>query len=402
MMKEKAKTLFAMMLCALALIVLPTTAAQAKTKNKNQGKAGKKATWSYNEKKKVLTISGKGSVKATDLKKKGKTGELLWLGKEDGSLPMFKKIVFTEGITTIDYCFFYLENVKTISLPKSFKKVQYSSYIGDINGRFDPWSTTLKKITVHKKNKKFMVSGGVLFSKNGKKLYVFPSGKKADAYKIPNKVTNIEQYAFWGADIRKVTIGNKVTRIDDNAFCNSALTEVVFGKRVKRIGCSAFRNCVLSQVKLPDSLSYIDSYAFYACPITEITIPSKVTKVREYAFAENHKLKKIVLQGNASVEATAFTDTTKYYRYEDDVNVQAEQPVTVVLGKNMKANVDTLCKDLGSQIAFQIENGNPKYYVKNGNLYTIRGDKLIYEPKKEDPKTETPPANIATGSGVQI
>ena len=88
------KTLLAVLLCTLALLVLPSTAAQAKTKNRNKGKSGKNITWSYNEKKKVLTISGKGTVKATDLKKKGKTGELLWLGREDGSLTMFQKIVF--------------------------------------------------------------------------------------------------------------------------------------------------------------------------------------------------------------------------------------------------------------------------------------------------------------------
>ncbi len=392
-MTEKIFKLWpALLLCTLALVFLPATAAQAK--QTNRGKIGKNATWSYNEKKKVLTIRGKGYVEANDLKKY-KKGEYLWLGRDDGSLPMFQKIVFQEGINTIDYCFFALENVKTISLPKSLKKIRYcnSRYIENINGQqVDPWSTTLKKIVVHKKNKKFKISNHALVSKNGKKLYVFPSGKTLDAYKISGKVTGIEQYAFWGADIRKVIIGKKVTKIGKQAFCNSALTEVGFGKSVQRIEYAAFQDCVLSQLKLPQSLSYIDRYAFYACPLTEVTIPSKVNKIRDYAFGNNHKLKKIVFQGNTVVGTDAFADTVKYYSWDGIVDVQVEQPITIVLGKSMKANVEAFCENLGSQITFQIESGNPKYYVKNGDLYTVRGDKLVYECKKEDAKTETPPA----------
>lgn len=401
-MKKSFKIWPALLLCTLALALLPATVTQAK--QKNQGKMGKNVTWSYNEKKKVLTISGKGYAKAANLREY-KDGEYLWLGREDGVLPMFQKIVFQEGITKIDHRFFCLENVKSISLPKSFKEIQYySKYsIRNINGQFDPWSTTLKKITVNKKNKKFKASGGVLLSKNGKKLYVFPSGKTSDTYKISDKVNSIERYAFWGTDIRQVTLGEKVTRIEAHAFYNSTVKEVVFGKSVKRIGASAFQDCTLSQLKLPESLTYIDSYAFSACPLTELTIPANVTSIKDYAFANNQKLKKIVIQGNTSIGFGVFRLTAKHYiQKEPTVSELIDEPITVVLGKKMKANVNDLCNSLGSRITFQVEAGNPKYYAKDGNLYTIRGDKLVYERKQEEGKTETPPADTATGGAVQI
>lgn len=403
MRKKIMKTMFAMLLCALTLMVLPNVAAQAKTKNRNKGKAGKSATWTYNEKKKVLTIAGKGAVRASDLLKEDKSGDFQWLGREEGNLPMFRKIVIEEGITAIDYDFFCLENVKSISLPKSFKKIQYNyRNINEINGQMDPWSTTLTKIVVHKKNKKFKVFKGILLSKDGKKLYVFPASKSKDVYRISNKITEIRPYAFWGADIQKVIIGNKVTKIGASAFRNSTLKEVTFGKSLKRIGDSAFRGCALSNMNFPDSLTYIGQYAFCRCPITELTIPSKVAVIEYWAFGHNHELKKIVFQGNAKISHGAFYSTVDYDEYKNEQSTHIELPITVVIGKNVKVNVADFCSCLGSRITFQVEPGNAKYYVKDGNLYTIRGNKLVYEFKKEEEKPETPPVGTTTGSAVQI
>lgn len=389
------KGMLLLMVCVMALLLLPNAQAQAKSKANTKGKLGKKAEWSYNEKKKTLTISGTGYINATELKKEDKLGDYSWLGRDEGNLPMFKKIVFKEGITGIDSRFFCLENVKTISLPKSFKKIKYKDPYG-INGSYDPWSTTLTKITVNKKNKKYKVSKGALVSRNGKTLYVFPSGKSLKRYQISDKVTKIAERAFYGTDIQKVIIGNRVQTIGDSAFYCSTLKSIVFGNKVKKIGKETFSECALEQLDLPNSLTYIDSFAFESCPLSEITIPSKVNKVKFHAFGNNKKLKKITILGNTEMMEGALGNCT---RYMDSNEHYVNTPVTVVLGKKMKASVIGIYEDLGSMISFQVETGNPKYYVKDGNLYKVRGNELVYEKKQEEVKA---PADTTTGAGVKL
>lgn len=368
-----------LLLCVCMLTLVPGMAAQAKSKN--QGKAGKNSTWSYQPNKKTLTISGRGCVSISSLRTWNDDDEQVWLGKEDANLPMFQKIVFQEGITEIDCRFFFLENVKTISLPKSLQKIRYcgQSTLSEVNGSYDPWSSTFKTIQVSKQNKKFKVSGGALISKDGKTLYVVPSGKSREKFQVSGKVNKIASYAFWGSDIRKVVLGRNVSTIGDAAFKYSTIKEVKFGNKLTRIGYCAFDGCGLTDIKLPKSLSIIEECAFYGCPLTEIVIPAKVSKIKYEAFGKNRNLQKIVLQGNTDIEEEAFFDTTFY---KDNKRNLINQPITVVLGKQMRAPINTLCDDLGSQILFQVEQGNTKYYVKEGNLYTVRGDVLIYQYQK--------------------
>lgn len=374
-----------LLLCVLTIVLVPNTAAQAKSKN--QGKAGRSSTWTYQPKNRTLTITGKGSVDIDDLRQWDDDDEGVWLGKEDAILPMFRKIIFREGITEIDQRFFCLENVTMISLPASLQKINNDGFneydLEEINGAYDPWSTTLRTIKVSKKSKKFKARGSVLFSKDGKTLYVYPTGRSAKKYRIPGKVTKIGNNAFMGADIRKIVLGNRVTVIGKQAFQDSTVREVIFGKRLSKIMYCAFENCSLSKVNFPSSLTSIATGAFYGCPITELVIPAKVTKIGYQAFAKNKKLQKIVIQGNSYIEEEAFEDVSCY---KDEKKNVIHRPITVVLGRKMSASLNALCESLGNQIQFEVESGNTKYYVKEGTLYTVRGDLPLYQPKKEEVK----------------
>lgn len=374
-----------LLLCVLTIVLVPNTAAQAKSKN--QGKAGRSSTWTYQPKNRTLTITGKGSVDIDDLRQWDDDDEGVWLGKEDAILPMFRKIIFREGITEIDQRFFCLENVTMISLPASLQKINNDGFneydLEEINGAYDPWSTTLRTIKVSKKSKKFKARGSVLFSKDGKTLYVYPTGRSAKKYRIPGKVTKIGNNAFMGADIRKIVLGNRVTVIGKQAFQDSTVREVIFGKRLSKIMYCAFENCSLSKVNFPSSLTSIATGAFYGCPITELVIPAKVTKIGYQAFAKNKKLQKIVIQGNSYIEEEAFEDVSCY---KDEKKNVIHRPITVVLGRKMSASLNALCESLGNQIQFEVGSGNTKYYVKEGTLYTVRGDLPLYQPKKEEVK----------------
>lgn len=363
----------------LVVILMPNAEARAKS---NQGKIGKNIAWTYQAKNKTLTISGNGYVGTNGLRIRNADNELLWLGKASGGLPMFQKIVFQEGITEIDYRFFCLEKVKSISLPKSFQSIRYCQEVmlEEMNEPYDPWSSTLKTIKVAKKNKYFKVSGGSLVSKNGKILYVVPSGKSVAKYQVSAKVTKISRYAFWGTNIGKVVLGKKVKTIGISAFKYSTIKGIQFRKGLTRIQYGAFDGCRLKDVALPSSLTVIGERAFYGCPLSELIIPAKVAKIHYEAFGHNYSLQKITIKGNTEIEEGAFYDTALYVDEQKNI---VNRPVTVVLSKKMEASVSSLCDALGSLILFEVEQGNPQYYVKEGDLYTAQGV-LVYQYGKEN------------------
>ena len=95
---------------------------------------------------------------------------------------------------------------------------------------------------------------------------------------IPNSVTSIENRAFWGCEsLTSVTIGNSVTSIGYGAFwyCKS-LTSVTIGNSVTSIGEQAFENCSsLTSITIPNSVTSMGYSAFGGC--------SSLSSVTNYA-----------------------------------------------------------------------------------------------------------------------
>ena len=148
---KKWRQLVIVTLCLMAALTMTMTA-DAKTKKKQpSGKVCSGVKWTYNKKSKTLTIAGKGYAKITGFYDKS-LSSYEWPCSEDSVLPVFTKIKFGEGITQVDYRYFAMEGIKQISLPKSFKKIKYASPVR-VNGAYEGWSTTLKKISVNKKNR---------------------------------------------------------------------------------------------------------------------------------------------------------------------------------------------------------------------------------------------------------
>lgn len=389
------------LLCLIASFALLTTAADAKSKSKTKGNVCKGVKWSYNASSKTLTISGKGYAKIDSFRKKG---EYYWLDEEDTrrpvyrwpasgdrTLPAFKKIVFKEGITKIDYAYFTMEGINSISLPKSLKSIAYSASY-EVNGKYEPYSTTLKKITVNKKNKKFSASNGVLYSKNKKTLYAYPAGKSAERYTISKKVTKIARDAFYGSDIQTVKLPANLTYIGEKAFLQSTITKLQMNKKLKKINHLAFYGTDLTSVSFPETLITIDEGAFQGCPLTQVILPKNVTKIGTSAFASNKKLTNIVINCNCDL-GNVFTNCSKYYeKYDGSSDDLKNQQISVTLGKGMTAPVSDLITDLGTRIKFTVAAGNTKYYIKDGSLYVKRGNKLQYTPQKPEQPTQTPEA----------
>ena len=93
---------------------------------------------------------------------------------------------------------------------------------------------------------------------------------------IPNSVTSIGSYAFWGCiNLASVSIPNSVTSIGDYAF----------------------RDCTgLTSIEIPNSVTSIGDYVFYCCSsLTSVTIPNSVTSIGEYAFQNCTNLSSVTI-----------------------------------------------------------------------------------------------------------
>ncbi len=96
----------------------------------------------------------------------------------------------------------------------------------------------------------------------------FLKNKRVKSVTIPDSVTSIGDYAFYGcSSLTAITIPDSVTSIGWNAFDScSSLTAITIPDSVTSIGWNAFDSCSsLTAITIPDSVTSIDVSAFYGC-----------------------------------------------------------------------------------------------------------------------------------------
>ena len=135
------------------------------------------------------------------------------------------------------------------------------------------------------------------------------------AYTIPDSVTSIGRYAFYGCtSLTSVTIPGSVTSIGVYAFDSCAsLISVTIPDGVTSIGDSAFDYCTsLTSVTIPGSVTSIGDSVFYHCTsLASVTIPDSVTSIGRYAFAYCKSLTSVAIpDGVTSIGEKAFSQCT--------------------------------------------------------------------------------------------
>ena len=220
---------------------------------------------------------------------------------------MITSVEIEEKVTEIgDYAFFNMDGITSVSIPGSVNRIGASAFafceeLATIN---IPSSVTvighealtscaaMTSITVDTENLSYMSIDGVLFSKDGKTLITFPSGKRG-SYIIPETVETIGRSAFlYCIRLSSVTISNSVTTISDENFVWCPfLTSVTISNSVLHIGYLVFSYCYqLTTINIPASVTFIGDQAFSACSsLSEITntsiMPQVFTEDNAYAFA---------------------------------------------------------------------------------------------------------------------
>ncbi len=141
--------------------------------------------------------------------------------------------------------------------------------------------------------------------------HLYLNGELVTELVIPNSVTSIGHYAFYGCGrLTSITIPDGVTSIGHYAFSDcSSLTSIIIPDGVTSIGDSMFYNCSsLTSITIPDGVTSIGERAFYNCSsLTSITIPDSVTSIGYGAFQICSSLTSITIpDGVTSIGEYAF------------------------------------------------------------------------------------------------
>lgn len=169
-------------------------------------------------------------------------------------------------------------DAESITIPNNVQKVRMGAFLQSPN---------IKEILVDKVNENLASFDGVLFTKDMKTLVAYPQNKQVEEYVIPDSVTNIDKYAFFGNEqIVSLIMPDSVTEVGENAFAHMERMEHIrFSKSLKRIPSISF--CNVKEVTIPEGIKTIGKKAFAGCrKIKKITIPQGVEVIEENAFAD--------------------------------------------------------------------------------------------------------------------
>ena len=231
-------------------------------------------------------------------------------------------------------------------------------------------------------------------SNNETKLYI--DGKEVTSLIIPESVTEIKDYAFYGyTSLTSVSIPNSVTEIGEDAFelCdNLAYAEFASIEALCRInfanpGANPFWSMwvqpslyidgkEVNSLIIPESVTEIKDYTFACCgSLTSINISEGVTSIGEYAFFSCDNVTSITIPKSiTSIGEVAFQG---YYPAE--ITYLADEPIEAeksIFYSGVSTRTTLYMSEAG---AAYVEKNNTEPWCNFKNIKVVEGSSAIDE-----------------------
>ena len=131
------------------------------------------------------------------------------------------------------------------------------------------------------------IEGLAELAAEGRTLYIGGQEIAGDVV-IPEGVTRIAPYAFYGCDLTSVTIPDSVAEVGDHAFDGNVRLIVTSGGVRYADGWAVGCEPDVTEVVIRDGTGGIADGAFYGCKaLASVTIPDSVTHISVYAFFDS-------------------------------------------------------------------------------------------------------------------
>lgn len=157
-----------------------------------------------------------------------------------------ESVTIPENVKKIgNHAFDSCKNLKSVTLPESLQTIGYYAFqncssLGEIripksvtaiNSEAFKNCTSLTSITVDTANTSYSSDEhGVLFSKNKSVLIQYPLGSGLQKYAVPETVSTIKDYAFYGSvNLSEIHIPETVESVEKWAFTLSSVTDIYYG-----------------------------------------------------------------------------------------------------------------------------------------------------------------------------
>ena len=184
-----------------------------------------------------------------------------------------------ETVETIsNYVFEDCRKLEVVHIGPSVCCISNCAFIG---------SPSITEIDVSPENPKYVSWDGVLFTRGGKHLVAYPSGKGGSSYAVPDGVTDIDDFSF---------------------MRNESLSEIVLPRTLKSIGEEAFRDCIaLQEMVIPASVRSVDMRAFYGCRnLVTLVIANPDAEIDDTAFISCSSLQTVYVGDLTDLERISF------------------------------------------------------------------------------------------------
>lgn len=174
----------------------------------------------------------------------------------------FSNLIISENAIKIGDKALYRCPLTTFRLPSATKELNSNSFIG---------MATLKEFVVDSDNPNYLSLNGVLFTKDGKSLLLYPYAKPEERYSTPETTTSIGEHAFGGSHLKTIITNEGLKEIGTMAFNNlGSLEGISLPSTLETIGHRAFYGCnnlldITCKAYYPPTLKY-DSYSYYGQP----------------------------------------------------------------------------------------------------------------------------------------
>lgn len=195
-----------------------------------------------------------------------------------------ESVTLPDSLTTIEKNAFYnCEKLKSVTIPPNVSFIGLAAFVEGLS------ESSLTEIKVDPENPYFSEKDGVVFSKDGTKLIMFPSGRSGD-YQIPDGTVSVGDYAFYYCvNVSSITVPGSVRSLGEGAFGNcSSLTKAVLNEGLEEIGEYAFQSSSgIRDIIIPTSVKSVGKNGLCLSSGCRIRVLSTDTVWADDAFRDS-------------------------------------------------------------------------------------------------------------------